>query len=136
MKHCVLVLLVGLSLATLRAETLVQPNGTAVSLSGANWKLQNARFVAATPANISQAGFDDSKWIPAVVPGTVLTSYLKIGAIPDPWYGDQISQISDGLFSINDFWYRCQFNVPADDASKHIWLNFDGINWKADIFLN
>ena len=130
------ILLVGLSLATLKAETPIQPNGDAISLDGGNWKLQNAMSVDATPAKISQAGFDDNHWIRAVVPGTVLASYLAAGAIPDPWYGNQMSQIPDGLFSRNDFWYRCHFIIPADHAGKHIWLNFDGINWKADVFLN
>jgi len=30
------------------------------------------------------AGFQDSGWLVATVPGTVLTSYLNVGAIPDP----------------------------------------------------
>jgi hypothetical protein len=107
-----------------------------IILSGGNWKLQNAMFVDAAPTNIAQAGFDDNNWIPVVVPGTVLGSYLAIGAIPDPWYGDQMSQISEEFFSRNDFWYRCHFVIPATDADKHIWLNFDGINWKAETFLN
>ena len=105
-------------------------------LSGGNWKLQNASAVSATPEQISRAGFDDHEWIPAIVPGTVLRSYLAIGAIPDPWYGDQISGISDDLFSRNDFWYRNSFTVPAGFADRRVWLNFDGINWKADVFLN
>jgi hypothetical protein len=137
------ILFVGLSLAILNAKTIVRANDTVflvvdggIRLSGGNWKLQNARLVDAMPEKISQADFDDSNWIPAVVPGTVLTSYLATGAIPNPWYGDQISEISEQFFSRNDFWYRCHFTIPAGDAGKHIWLNFDGINWKAEIFLN
>ena len=136
MKLCVVILLAGLSLAKLKAETPIRPTDSGFRLCGGNWKLQNSMLVSATPAKISQAGFDDSSWIPAVVPGTVLTSYQAIGAIPDPWYGGQMNRISDPLFSTNDFWYRYHFIVPANDAGKHIWLNFDGINWKADIFLN
>ncbi len=107
-----------------------------ILLSGGNWKLQNAMFVDATPTNIAEASFDDSRWIPAIVPGTVLGSYFAAGAIPDPWYNDQMSQISEMFFSRNDFWYRSHFVIPTSDASRHIWLNFDGINWKAEIFLN
>jgi hypothetical protein len=120
---------------SLPAEFSPRADGSIV-LSDGNWKLQNAMFVDAAPTNIAQAGFDDSNWIPAVVPGTVLGSYLAIGAIPDPWYGDQMSQISESFFSKNDFWYRSHFVIPSADAGKHIWLNFDGINWKAEIFLN
>jgi hypothetical protein len=107
-----------------------------IFLSGGNWKLQNAMFVDAAPQDIAQADFDDHDWIPAIVPGTVLTSYLAVGAIPDPWYGDQMSQISESFFSRNDFWYRSHFTIPEEDAGRHLWLNFDGINWKAEIYLN
>ena len=104
-------------------------------LSGGNWRLQRAAFVSATGAQISQSGFDDSSWIIATVPGTVLTSYLNIGAIPDPNFGDQQLQISDAFFT-SDFWYRDSFVVPSSYAGKKVWLNFDGINWKADIYVN
>ncbi len=117
------------------AESLSQSNDPLV-LSGGNWKLQNASLVKATPERIAQSGFDDSQWIPAVVPGTVLGSYVAAGLEPDPWFGDQMSRISDEIFSQNDFWYRNTLMVPADYSGRRIWLNFDGINWKAEIFLN
>jgi hypothetical protein len=93
-------------------------------------------FVQSEPERISQSGFDDSDWIPAVVPGTVLGSYLAIGAVPDPWFGDQMSQISEEFFSRHDFWYRDGFVIPNKDAGRRLWLELAGINWKADVFLN
>jgi len=107
-----------------------------ILLTGGRWKLCNAMFVQAAPQQISRAGFDDAKWLPAIVPGTVLGSYLAIGAVPDPWFGDQMSQISDDFFSRHDFWYRDEFVVPKKDAGRRLWLNFDGINWKADVFFD
>ena len=104
-------------------------------LTGGNWKLQRAESVDASGAEISQAAFDDKDWIVATVPGTVLTSYLNIGAIPDPNYGDQQLQISDAFFTAN-FWYRDSFTVPSNYEGKKIFLNFDGINWKADVYVN
>ncbi|MGA9453388.1 MAG: sugar-binding domain-containing protein, partial [Verrucomicrobiia bacterium] len=112
-----------------------QSDGSLV-LSSGHWKLQNASLVKAAPERIAQLGFDDSKWLAAVVPGTVLGSYVAAGAEPNPWFGDQMSQISDEFFSRNDFWYRDTFMVPADYSGRRIWLNFDGINWKAEVFLN
>lgn len=107
-----------------------------INLSGGNWKLQNASLIKDPPGRIGQPDFDDSQWIPAVVPGTVLGSYVAAGLEPDPWFGDRMSRISDAFFSRNDFWYRDTFPVPADFSNKRIWLDFDGINWKAEIFLN
>jgi beta-galactosidase/beta-glucuronidase len=107
-----------------------------LELTGGNWKLCSTMFVHATPDQIAQPGYDDSQWLPAEVPGTALGSYLAIGAVPDPWYGDQMSQISEDFFTRHDFWYRDTFLAPADDAGKRAWLDFSGINWKADIYLN
>jgi beta-galactosidase/beta-glucuronidase len=112
----------------------IQADGT-LYLTGGNWKLQRANFVSPSGNDISKANFDDSDWIIATVPGTVLTGYLNIGAIPDPNYGDQQLQISDAYFTA-DFWYRNSFIVPDSYSGKHIFLHFDGINWKADIYVN
>ncbi len=131
-----------LPLATAAIESNPPPiessprSGRPLILSGGNWKLQNARLVKDTPERIGQSDFDDHQWIPAMVPGTVLGSYVAAGLEPDPWFGDQMSRISDEFFSRNDFWYRDTFLVPADFSDRRIWLDFDGINWKAEIFLN
>lgn len=111
-----------------------QPDGSQV-LSGGNWKVQRADRVPQTGAMVSQAGFDDRAWVIATVPGTVLTSYLNVGAIPDPDFGNQQLQISDAFFTA-DFWYRDSFTVPQSLCGKHVWLNFDGIDWKADVYFN
>ncbi len=105
-------------------------------LTGGNWKVRSASFVQATAVAISRDGFEDGDWLPAAVPGTVLGSYLAAGAVPDPWYGDQNSQISEEFFTRNDFWYRTGFELPRSLPGKRLWLNFDGINWKADVYLN
>jgi hypothetical protein len=107
---------------------------TGAQLAGGAWKLQRESQIQADGAALSQPGFEDRDWLVASVPGTVLTSYLNAGAIPDPNYGDNQLQISDSFFCAN-FWYRNEFAYPVA-AGKHVWLNFDGINWKADVWLN
>ena len=103
-------------------------------LSGGNWQLQRSSEVVATGEEIASAGFDSRSWIAATVPGTVLASYINIGAVPNPNYADDIDQISESFFRSN-FWYRDEFDVNAMDGDMQ-WLNFDGINWKANVFLN
>ena len=72
----------------------------------------------------------------ATVPGTVLTSYLNDGAIPNPDFGDNPYAISDSFFCA-DFCYRDEFTAPQEQhLGRHTWLNFDGINWKAEVYLN
>jgi len=112
-----------------------QPDGS-IPLSGGKWRLQRASLVSADAAQISMPGFGDGDWMIATVPGTVLTSYLNDGALPNPDFGDNQYAISDSFFCA-DFWYRDEFVAPvAAPAGGHTWLNFDGINWKADVYLN
>jgi len=109
-----------------------QPQG--LVLSGGNWQLQRSSEVDATGEQIASADFDAADWIVATVPGTVLASYMNIGAIPNPNYADDIDQISESFFRSN-FWYRDEFEVEALENEQQ-WLNFDGVNWKANVFLN
>jgi len=103
------------------------------ALAGGGWKLQRANLVEGGGAQISSADYDYSKWIPATVPGTVLSSYINIGAVPDPNFADNQVQISESYF-LSDFWYRNEFEVT--NTADYKFLNFEGINWKADIYLN
>ena len=102
------------------AKDAPERSGNTIVLSGDNWKLRRA---------------DDSSWIDATVPGTVLSSYINIGAVPNPDYADNIFNISDSYFN-SDFWYRKEFETDEVMKSGRTWLEFDGINWKAEIFLN
>jgi hypothetical protein len=106
-----------------------------IDLVRGEWRLQRDSLVSAEGAAISKPGFRTTDWLPATVPGTVLTSYLDDGAIPDPNYGRNQVQISDSFFYA-DFWYRDEFTAPKTTSGEHVWLNFDGVNWKAEVFFN
>jgi len=110
-----------------------RPDGT-LELSG-GWKLVNQSFVSDDAVRISTCGYDDEKWLAATVPGTVLTSYLNVGAVPDMFYGDHQFQVSDS-FAHCQWWYRNEVTVPASYQGKRVWLNLEGINYKADIYVN
>lgn len=111
------------------------PTEARCDLTGGGWMVQRASLVEADGKALSRSGYHSNGWIPATVPGTVLTSFINIGAIPDGNYGDDQLHISDSYF-LADFWYRNEFEVPSSYAGKEIFLNFDGINWKANIFVN
>jgi len=117
-----------------KAAAAVRADGR-LDLAGGAWRLQRDSQVHASGEVLSKPGYADAGWMVATVPGTVLTSYLNAGAVPDPNFGDNQNMISDSYFYA-DFWYRNEFAAPAAAPGKHVWLNFDGINWKADVFLN
>ncbi len=98
------------------------PNATAhkLSLNGGEWQLSRG---------------DSKEWIVATVPATVLSSYVNVGAVPNPNYDDNTAYISESFF-YSDFTYRREFDVPNHFRGKRIFLNMDGINWKAHLYLN
>jgi hypothetical protein len=106
-----------------------------IPLDGGDWQLQSAAATTKSGEEISAPSFPINNWHPAKVPGTVLANYVRDGLVPDPDFGDQVRSISDDTFQ-NDFWYRREFVAPAIVANQHLFLDVDGINWKADIFLN
>ena len=104
-------------------------------LTGGNWRVGRAPETSGNGETLSRNGYDDSDWLPAQVPGTVLVSYLQAGAVPDPFYDDDQFQISEEYFT-EDFWYRNHFAIPSSRLGQRVFLNFDSINWKADVYFN
>ena len=101
-----------------------------------NWKLVRVPDENKTGLEISSAEFICSeKWIHAVVPGTVLYSYEKAGLIEDPYFSDNILKLDQNYYNV-DYWYRGEIDIPADYHGKNVWLNFEGVNHKADVFVN
>jgi hypothetical protein len=106
-----------------------------LDLAGGGWKLQRSSLTEGAGEAMSKPGYQDSNWVVATVPGTVLTSYLNVGAIANPDYDENQLYVSDSFFYA-DFWYRNEFTAPAITPGKNVWLNFDGVNWKAEVYLN
>ncbi len=103
----------------------------------AGWQLQDAGKVAEGGAAISLVSYKPQSWYKATVPGTVLTSLVNAGVYPEPLYGEnnRPDKIPDSL-SRTPYWYRTEFKVPKTYAGKHVWLNFDGINFSAQVWVN
>jgi hypothetical protein len=75
------------------------------------------------------------RWIRAVVPGAVFTSYVAAGLEKDPNYADNIYTVDKKKYD-RDFRYKTEFASPPLMAGQHCRLHFDGINRKGEIFLN
>jgi len=112
------------------------PKGNRLTLNGGDWRLQRMSLVPEKGFVISRKEYTGTEtWPVATVPGTVLSSYLNIGALPDPNFGDNQLQISESFFRSN-FCYRTEFFVPVDFKQEELFLHFDGINWVAVVYLN
>jgi hypothetical protein len=99
------------------------------------WKLQNSVKVAESGDRISQVGYSAKGWYEAVVPGTVLTSLVHDGVYPDPMYGENNRAIPESLCRTS-YWYRTEIPVSKALAGHEIWLNFEGICYCADVWVN
>lgn len=99
--------------------------------------LQDLAKVPQTAVIVSSARFVPSGWLQATVPGTVLTSLVNDGVYPEPLYGEnnRPGSIPESLCRTS-YWYRTLFTVPGDYTGRHVWLNFEGINYTANVWVN
>ena len=88
---------------------------------------------------LSTTAFNNSSWMPATVPGTVLTTLLNNQKIPDPFWGMNNEHIPDIYKTGADYytyWFTKDFKeLPAPNGGQ-VYLNFRGINYSCDIYLN
>ncbi len=106
----------------------------------ANWRLLSnvgaASILPKAGAQASTPGFDDSVWLAATVPGTVLTTMVDRGIYPDPDFGLNNLAIPESL-NKHDYWYRVEFPTPKTHGiGRRRTLHFAGINYAADVWLN
>jgi hypothetical protein len=113
----------------------LQPNGENDWTIVGDWKLAEAPKVSAEGPQISRNGFNTKDWFAATVPGTVLTTLVDRGVYPDPDYGLNNLAIPESL-NKQDYWYRAQFKAPGSLHGQHLTLTFQGINYKAAVWLN
>jgi exo-1,4-beta-D-glucosaminidase len=119
------------------------------------WQIQSSCKVAEKGDVISTAAFKPGGWIAAKVPATVLAAQVAAKAGPefeDPYYGKNFLKLPgadyphEKVFAQLDmpegspyrcsWWYRTEFTVPASYKAKNAWLNFGGINYRANIWIN
>ena len=101
------------------------------------WRLQDAAKAPEAGGVIATAKYKPQSWYAATVPGTVLTSLVNNGVYPEPLYGEnnRPDKIPDSL-SRAAYWYRTVFDVPKAYSGRHVWLNFEGINFSAQVWVN
>ena len=116
------------------------------------WSVQTSAKVDAKGELISTPAFAPAGWHAATVPTTVVAALVKDKTLPDPFFGmnlrsfagmnypiggnfSNIPMAPDSPYAVS-WWYRTKFAVPAAYKGKTVWLNFKGINYRANIWLN
>ncbi len=103
------------------------------------WKCTPISEVKADGTALSQPNASTPNWLPATVPGTVLTSLLNNKKVPDPFYGMNNERIRDIYVAGRNeytYWFVKDFEEAAPANGNQVYLNFRGINYSAEIYLN
>ena len=107
------------------------------------WKMIKASEAKGTGAEISSKDFNTTAWAEAIIPGTVLTNLVEQKVYPEPYYG-QNNKLKNNLIpdlakagrEFYTYWFRTEFDVPAKFKGRRIWLEPEGINYRAEIWVN
>ncbi|MBT6007411.1 MAG: glycoside hydrolase family 2, partial [Prolixibacteraceae bacterium] len=111
-------------------------NTSSNELLSSNWKMQPLDKLAGVDENaISESDFNTGDWYDAIVPGTVLGSMASTGVIEDPYFGINMQDVGYEQFK-QPWWFRTTFELDAEDINKIVSLRFNGINYRADLWVN
>jgi exo-1,4-beta-D-glucosaminidase len=116
------------------------------------WSLETSAKVKAKGEVISTPKFIPKGWHAANVPTTVLAALVKDKTLSDPYFGMNLRNFRGMNYPIGanfssiamsrdspyaqSWWYRKRFAIPASYKGKTIWLDFGGINYRANIWMN
>jgi exo-1,4-beta-D-glucosaminidase len=144
-----------ISFPAVDAEPLGAVSSNAIVLHD-NWQMKEEAIAGNHGEKFSSPSFSVSDWYPTTVPTTPLATLVRHGIYPDPIIGTNMMKIPDvnevenkryDLLKYSHlpdhsnpfdrpYWFRTSFQLPANDQGKIIWLHLDGINYRADIWLN
>jgi exo-1,4-beta-D-glucosaminidase len=101
-----------------------------------NWKMMPSdKLVGVSDEEILLSSYNDDSWFKAIVPGTVLGSLVTTGVVEDPYFGINMQKVDPNQFR-QPWWYRSSFDLSGDDLKKSVSLRFNGINYRADLWVN
>jgi hypothetical protein len=130
------------------------PSGAIVLYDG--WQMKESAIVGMNGEKISSPEYKAENWYLTSVPTTVLGTLIRSGVYPDPYIGMNNMLIPDMNDDHNKrydlakyshmpdksnpwtkpYWFRKEFELPENFSGKIIWLNVDGINYRADVWVN
>ena len=91
-------------------------------------------------------------WISTTIPNTIVAAQVAAGIIKDPFYGMNLRKLPGMDYPIGSmfsnlamldtspykcgWWYRTQLRLPASFSGHSVALHLDGVNYRADVWLN
>jgi exo-1,4-beta-D-glucosaminidase len=116
------------------------------------WMLQSSCKVKAAGARISRPGFGARDWHNVTVPSTVVAALVADETFRDTYFGENLRSIPGANYPVGtnfsvlpmprdspfrcSWWYRLELRLPDSYKGRRVWLDFEGINNRANIWLN
>jgi len=117
-----------------------------------DWQIQSSCVAQATGEQVSTPGFDASSWHKSDLPATVVGALVTDKTYPDPYFGTNLKNLpgmnysNKSFFAIQDmpagspfrcsWWFRAEFDAPSSLAHENSWIDFLGINYRANVWVN
>ena len=121
---------------SLTSNSKVTPQDTDIQLSE-GWYIQSSDKVSLDGAQLSSTDADSAEnWYKASVPSTVMGALTADnGLYADAFMGKNYAEIDREQFN-TPWWYRTTFEVPELKEGQRAELAFDGLSYRADVWLN
>lgn len=101
------------------------------------WKIQSSEVIDKTGDILSsEKPCRDTAWYNASVPSTVLGTLTENGMYADAFIGTEYDKVINRDDFKESWWYVNEFTMPALDESQHVTLDFEGISYSAEVWLN
>ncbi len=126
-------------------------NGKRIDLHS-GWAIDSAAAVTDKGDVLSRPSYEARNWYQTTVPSTVVAAMVADKVFNDPGYGINLRSYPGVNYAIGrnfatlqmppgspfrgGWWYRTKFEIPSSAADKNIQLHFDGINYRANVWLN
>jgi exo-1,4-beta-D-glucosaminidase len=141
-----------LSLVASVPRAIAAPDAAPQMLLDENWAIQSSADVHETGAAISTPGYKARNWYRATVPTTVFSALVKEHCFPNPYVGMNLRTVPGTTYPIfrnfsnipmppgslfrHAWWFRTEFQLPAAYRGKTLWLGFDGVTYRANVWMN
>ena len=100
-----------------------------------NWAIQSSEKVAENGETISTEKYSPVGWYPAIVPSTIMGNLVNDSVYNNIFYAENLAKVDTNQFR-KPWWYRRVFVINKMPEMNNVFLRFNGIIYRADIFVN
>ncbi|WP_158275646.1 glycoside hydrolase family 2 protein [Marinilabilia rubra] len=120
-----------------------------------DWLVKSSALTDLKGKELSKGHILSDEWYKTSLPATALTALVRNGVYPNPYIGKNNMHIPDANDDFNvehdllkyshikgenpwkaPYWYVTSFKLNEVEPDKKVWLNFNELNYRAELWLN